>query len=183
MKNQQDSSKGKINFNLMYDGNYNDYFRWVLNGFDAYEKTKLDLLIFKNTKYLLYHFDDLLELTGQPVILIKHSKVTDDYIAAEEIQNQNWQYFIELVLEVCKAKDVGSTIKKSEDFLLTTVENVTIAKKSCQTFYNITERNLYSTMEKLSINERDKTKEDFLRENFLSRKCCYRFGLLDCILL
>ena len=28
MKNQQDSSKGKINFNLMYDGNYNDYSQW-----------------------------------------------------------------------------------------------------------------------------------------------------------
>ena len=27
MKNQQDSSKGKINFNLMYDGNNNDYCR------------------------------------------------------------------------------------------------------------------------------------------------------------
>ena len=166
MKNQQDSSKGKINFNLMYDGNYNDYFRWILNGFDAYEKTKLGLLTFKNTKYLLYRFNDLLESTGQPIILIKHSKVTDDYIAAEEIQNQNWQYFIERVLEVCKAKEVGSTIKKSEEFLLTTVENVTIAKKSYQTFYNIIERNLYSTMEKLSIDERDKIKEDFLRENF-----------------
>ena len=117
MRNQQDSSKGKINFNLMYDGNYNDYFRWILNGFDAYEKTKLDLLTFKNTKYLLYRFNDLLESTGQPIILIKHSKVTDDYIAAEEIQNQNWQYFIERVLEACKARVVGSTIRKSEDFL------------------------------------------------------------------
>ena len=166
MKNQQDSSKGKINFNLMYDGNYNDYFRWILNGFDAYEKTKLDLLTFKNTKYLLYRFNDLLESTGQPITLIKESKVTDDYIAAEEIQNPNWQYFIERVLEGCKAKEVGSTIKKSEDFLLTTVENVTVAKKSYQTFYNITERNLYLTMEKLSVDERDKIKEDFLRENF-----------------
>ena len=110
MKNQLDSSKGKINFNLMYDGNYNDYFRWILNGFDAYEKTKLDLLTFKNTKYLLYRFNDLLESTGQPIILIKHSKVTDDYIAAEEIQNQNWQYFLERVIEVCKSKEIGSTI-------------------------------------------------------------------------
>ena len=72
MKNQQDSSKGKINFNLIYDRNYNDYFRWILNGFDAYEKTKLDLLTFKNTKYLLYRFNDLLESTGQPIILIEH---------------------------------------------------------------------------------------------------------------
>ena len=88
MKNQQDSSKGKINFNLMYDGNYNDYFRWILNGFDTYERTKLELLTFKNTKYLLYRFNDLLESTGQPIILIKHSKVTDDYIAAEEIKQR-----------------------------------------------------------------------------------------------
>ena len=41
-----------------------------------------------------------------------------------------------------------------------------MAKKSYQTFYKIIERNLYSTMEKLSINERDKVKEDSLRENF-----------------
>ena len=76
-------------------------------------KTKLDLLTFLNTKYLLYHFNDLLEPTGQPIILMKHSKVTDDYITAEEIKNQNWQCFIEPVLEACKAKEVGSTIKKS----------------------------------------------------------------------
>ena len=53
MKNQQDSSKGKINFILTYDGNYNDYYKWILNGFDAYEKTKL-----------LYRFNDLLESSG-----------------------------------------------------------------------------------------------------------------------
>ena len=116
MKNQQDSSKGKINFDLAYDGNYNDYFRWILNGFGVYEKNKLDLLTLKNAKYLFYCFNDLLESSGQPVIKIKHSKVTDDYIAAEEIQNENWQYFIERGLEVSKAKEVGSTITKSEDF-------------------------------------------------------------------
>ena len=129
MKNQQDSSKGKINFDLTYDGNYyNDYFKWILNGFDAYEKTKLDLLTLKNTKYLLYRFNDLLESSDQPIILMKHSKVIDDYIAAQEIQNQNWQYFLERVIEVCKSKEIGSTIKISEGFLLNIVENVTIAK-------------------------------------------------------
>ena len=34
-ENQQDSTKGKINFDLMYDGNYKDYFWWILNGFDV----------------------------------------------------------------------------------------------------------------------------------------------------
>ena len=134
MKNQQDSSKGEINSELFFEGNYNDYYRWILNDYDGYEKTKLDLLTFKTTKNLVYCFNDFLKTMSQPTIKIKHSKVTDDYIAAEEIQNQNWQYFIECVIEVCKSKEIGSTIKKSEDFLLTTVENVTMAKKILRNF-------------------------------------------------
>ena len=114
VKNQHDSSKGKINFDLTYDENYNDYLIWC----------------------------------------------------SWKIQNQNWQYFLERVIAVCKSKEIGSTNKKSEDFLLNTVENVTIAKKSYETFYNVVERNFYSTMSKLSMDERDKIKDDFLRENF-----------------
>ena len=60
----------------------------------------------------------MLKSIGQPMIKIRHSKVTDNYLAAEEIRNQNWQYFIEQVTEVCKSKEIGSTIKKSEDYLL-----------------------------------------------------------------
>ena len=109
----------------------------------------------------------MIKTMSQPTISkVKHIKVTDDYIAAEEIQNQNWQYFIERVIEVCKSKEISSTIKKSEGFLLTTVENVTTAKKSYETFYNVTERNFSSTMNKLSLDERDQIKDDFLKENF-----------------
>ena len=84
-------------------------------------------------------------------------------IAAEEIQNQNWQYFIEQVLEVFKDKEIGKTIRKSQDFLLDTVENITVAKKSYETFYNIIEQNFYSAMEKISLDEYDIIKEDFYR--------------------
>ena len=98
MKNQQDSSKGEINSELSFERNYNDYYRWILNDYDAYEKTKFDLLTFKNTKYLVYHFNDFLKKMSQPTIKMKHNKVTDDFIVAEEIGNQNWQYFIERVI-------------------------------------------------------------------------------------
>ena len=49
MKKQQDSSKSLINTNLKYEESYNNYFQWILNGFDPYEKNKFDLLSFKNT--------------------------------------------------------------------------------------------------------------------------------------
>ena len=78
MKNQQDSSKGFINTNLKYEGSYNNYFQWILNGFDPYEKNKFDLLSFKHTKYLLYRFNDFQNSTGQTLIKVKHSLVTDN---------------------------------------------------------------------------------------------------------
>ena len=74
MKNQQGSLKGKIKFDFKYDGNFKYYFKYILNGFDAYQKSKLYVLTFKNTKFLLYRINDWLELTGQPIIQI-NSKV------------------------------------------------------------------------------------------------------------
>ena len=165
IKNQQDSSKGIINYDLSFEGSYKDSYKWVLNGYDSYAKTEFALLTLRNTKYLVYRFNDWLKSTGQPLLNIRHSKVTDDYLVAEEIQNQNWQYFIERVIEVCKSKEIGSTIKKSEDFLLTTVENVTLAKKSYKSFYNIVERNFHSTMQQLSVNEQNDINNDFIGEN------------------
>ena len=134
MKNQQNTSKGIINTDLKFDGTYKNYFQWILNRSEAQGKTRYDLFSFKNTKYLAYRFHDFQNSSGEPLIKIRHSLATDNYLAAEESQNQNWQYFIERVIEVCKSKEAGSTIKPTEDFLLTTLENVTVTKKVTKLF-------------------------------------------------
>ena len=63
-------------------------------------------------------------------------------------------------------EEFGSSIKPLENFLLATVENVTFAKKSYETFYNVIEGNLFSTMSKISTDEPEELKEDFLSKNF-----------------
>ena len=117
MKNQQDTSKGFINTDLKFDGSYKSYFQWISNEFDAQQKTKYDIFSLKNTKYLAYRFNDFQNSIGKPLIRIRHSLVTDNYLAAEEIQNQNWQYFIERVTGVCKSKEIGSSTQPDEEFL------------------------------------------------------------------
>ena len=67
-----------INYILSFEGNFKDYYKWILKNYDSYEKTKFDLLTFKNTKYLIYRFNDRLKSTGQSMIKIIHSKVTDN---------------------------------------------------------------------------------------------------------
>ena len=108
----------------------------MLNEFDAQQKTKYDIFSLKNTKYLAYRFNDFQNSIGKPLIGIIHSLVTDNYLAAEQSQNQNWKYFIERVIEVCKSKGIGSTIQLAEEFLLSTVENVTLSKKVYDMVYN-----------------------------------------------
>ena len=79
-----------------------------MNEFDAQQKTKYDIFPLKITKYLIYRFNDFQNSTDKPLIKIRHNLVTDNYLAAEEIQNQDWEYFIERVIEVCKSKEIGS---------------------------------------------------------------------------
>ena len=84
--------------------------------------------------------------------------MTDNYSAAEEIQNENWQYFVQRTTEVCKSKVL---IRPHEEFLLSTVENVTIPKKAYETFYNIIEKNLYITIKNFQLMKKKKFKKIF----------------------
>ena len=88
--NQQNPVTGDIPYNLTYGDSYKNYFNWLMTGFDSYEKAKLDVLKFKNAKYLFYCFNNFLSKSNIPIKKIKHGTVTDDFIAAEETQNQNW---------------------------------------------------------------------------------------------
>ena len=91
MKNQQNISKGIIHHILKFDGNYKNYFKWILNEFEAEEKKRYDIFSNQNTKYLVYRYNDFHYSTGKSSIKIRHSLVTDNYLAAEEIVNQDWE--------------------------------------------------------------------------------------------
>ena len=165
--NQQNPVTGDIPYNFTYGNSYKNYFNWLMTGFDSYEKAKLDILKFKNAKYLFYRFNNFLSESNVQIKKIKHSTVTDDFIAAEEIQNQNWQYYIEQVIEFCHNKEIGKTIRMPQSNLLfDTVINITEAKQSYNTFYNTVAQSFHLTIEKLPFEEKEKIREDFEREHF-----------------
>ena len=90
IQNQQNTSKGIIRYDFKFDRNFRDYFKWILNEFDAQQKTTFDVLAHKNVKFLVCCYNDLRALGSDGLIKIRHSLVTDNYLAAEEIQNQDW---------------------------------------------------------------------------------------------
>ena len=126
IQNQQNITKGVIRKDFKFSSDYKDYYQWILNQFDAHEKTNYDLLSFQNTKFLVYRYNDILLSGGNEIIKIRHSQLTDDYLAASEIQNQDWQYFIERILELSTQPN---SINSQETMLKNTIENITVAKE------------------------------------------------------
>ena len=114
---------GEIDHTFTFDRDYKTYFQWVTDAFNESTKNKLDILTNLNSKFLFYHFNDYLQQSGKEIKKIKHSVVTEDYLAAEKIQDRNWKYFVESTLAFSENATVSSD-KKS--FLLDTKENVEI---------------------------------------------------------
>ena len=168
IQNQQNNSKGIIRNEFKFDGNYKDYFQWILNEFDAQEKTTFDVFSHQNTKDLVYWYNDFRASGGEALIKIRHTLVTNNYLAAEEIQNQDLQYFIERVLEICKFND-ANLIKPAEEFLLPTIENVTVAKRVYTMVFNTVARNFNLTIHDLSYRRIKYISDDFSIKNYSYR--------------
>ena len=154
---------GEIDHTFTFDRDYVTYFQWLTEAFSASKKNKLDIFTNKNSKFLFYHFSDYLEQNGNQMKKIKHSIVTQDYIAAEKIQDKNWKYFVESVLSFSQ----NATDKEyQKSFLLDTQENVVILKKTYEKLYNQISKQFNKILNKMPFDLFKEIKDDFKRENY-----------------
>ena len=158
---QENPISGEIDHAFTFDRNYTTYFQWLTDAFNESTKNKLDILTNKNSKFLFYHFNDYLQQSGKEIKKIKHSVVTQDYLAAEKIQDRNWKYFVESVLAFSQKATVSSDEKS---FLLETKENVEILKKTYEKLYNQISKNLTSTLDKMPFDLFKNIEDDLLRD-------------------
>ena len=101
-----------MNFYFIFWDSYSDYFEWLTNKFKAKQDDKYDVWTNKNSKYLLYKFNDWLAIIGELVKAVRHSKITQDDVAIEAIQNLNWQYFVETLLYGCSEGEIWLVLIK-----------------------------------------------------------------------
>ena len=130
---QQNPINGVIEHNFVYDRDYISYFDWLVNRFTKYQKQKLDIFKNRNSKFLFYHLNYYLRESKLELKKIKHCVVTQHYIAPEEIENKDWQYFVESALKSSIEPKEKESVKR---FQLDTLENITIVKKTYESLYN-----------------------------------------------
>ena len=154
---------GEIDHTFTFDRDYVTYFQWLTDAFSESKKNKLDIFTNKNSKFLFYHFNDYLQQNSEQMKKIKHSVVIEDYIAAEQIQDKNWKYFVDSLLSFSQ----NATNKEyQKNFLLDTQENLVILKKTYERLYNQIEKQFNLTLNKMPFDLFKEIEDDFLRENY-----------------
>ena len=136
---------GEINYDFTFDRDYSTYFHWLNDAFSESRRNKLDILTNKNSKFLFYHFNDQLQQQNQKVQNVKHTVVTEDFLAAEQIQDRNWKYLVDKLLSFSE-NAINSSEK--ENFLLDTKENLLILKKTHDQLYDQIAKNFYEMLKK-----------------------------------
>ena len=168
---QNNPISGEISRNFAFDQDYKTYFQWVGSAFDETERNKLDILTNVNSKFLFYRFNDFLQQKGKKTKKIKHSVVTEDYIAGEKIQDKSWKYFVESVLNFSEKPNSNSS-ENDQSFLVDTKENIEILKKTYDELFRQIEKNQIEMLQNMPFDffkdiENDLRRELYLEEDFL----------------
>ena len=95
--NQQDETKQKIHGTLTYRDSLSNYVKYFLDDLDNETVEKFDFFAYKNVKYLFYKFNDYLLFNGLNTVPVKPSRINENKIVTEEIQNRDCQYLVEFV--------------------------------------------------------------------------------------
>ena len=161
---QNNEMSGTIKNNLSYDRDYKTYFQWISSAFNETEKNKLDILTNLNSKFLFYRFNDFLQHKGQKTKSVKHTVVTDDYIAGEKIQDKSWKYFIESIFDFSEKPNSNDT---DQSFLLDTKENLEILKKTYNQLFMQIEKNQIEMLEQMPFDFYEDIKNDLMRDLYL----------------
>ena len=133
------------------------------------EDQKYDILANKNSKFLFYYFNDYLAHINEPTKPVRHNEIIDDDFALDIIQNKNWQYFIEKLLEIYQSNNSGTLANnlnvKEIKIIQNSIENITIFKQCCFNFYKQASQTLGNTITNLPPDELDEIDRD-LQRNF-----------------
>ena len=132
LDNQQDETKKEIPLDFSYDDNLTDYMTKYLPAINDYDEVKYDFLANKNSKFLFNLFNKYQQDRGRQKHPVRHTKVNADNYALKTLQDRNWPYFINRIIEfsqgVFDLNDIITTDPDEVNILNDTRPNFEIVK-------------------------------------------------------
>ena len=170
--NQQDDTKKKLPIDFFYDDDYTDYITKYLPSINEVDDDKFDVLTNKNSKYLFHLFNKYLEDRNKTKQFIRHSVVSDDNYALKKLQDKNWPYFINRIIEFSQGfADVGelgiSDVHEANKFY-STKGNFKIVSELYNELFNAVGVSLHELLKYMGIEERNRIDTDLTNNNYYS---------------
>ena len=132
LDNQQDETKKETPLDFSYDDNLTDYMTKYLPAINDYDEVKYDFLANKNSKFLFNLFNKYQQDRGRQKHPVRQTKVNADDYALKTLQDRNWSYFINRIIEfsqgVFDLNDIITTDPDEVNVLNDTRSNFEIVK-------------------------------------------------------
>ena len=172
LDNQQDETKKDIPLDFSYDDDLNDYMTKYLPSINDYDEVKYDFLANKNSKFLFNLFNKNQEINGRKKLAVKHTKVSADDYALRTLQDRNWPYFINRIIEfsqgVFDINDIIVTDPEEVNILNNTRSNFEITKNLYNELLTSVGINLREFFINLAIEEKHKIDTDLTNNGYFS---------------
>ena len=141
-----------------------------LPAINEFDKVKHDFLTNKNSKFLFRLFNKFQQDRGRPKFPIRHSVLTDDNYALKKLQDKNWPYFINSIIEFSQGFiNLADETDQTEINILTrTRANFEIVKNIYNELFNSVGINLHDYFRNLGIVERQRIDTDLTNHNFFT---------------
>ena len=151
----------------------NDYYMTkYLSAIYGYDEVKYDFLANKNSKFLFNLFNKHQENRGKKKQPVRHTKVSADDYALQKLQDRNWPYFINRIIEfsqgVFDLNDVITTDADEVNILNNTRANFEIVKNLYNELLTTVGINLHEYFINLDIEEKQKIDTDLTNNNYFT---------------
>ena len=120
---QQDETKAIIPKRIAYHYSFEKYIKNYLPSFSVDDIEKFDLCANKNSKYLLYKFNDWIEsLRKAEKLIIRHTAKAKDSVSLKTIEEKDRQFLIEKIIHGIEFNNPYNISSEKKPEIIDTVE-------------------------------------------------------------
>ena len=106
LSSQQNDEAAYVSKKISYRNSFEAYISTFLSDFSIDDQEKFDLLVFKNSKYLFYCFNDFIKAFGNPRYKLLHTRKMLNTVEKKKIEEKNKQFLIEKIIHEVEFKSI-----------------------------------------------------------------------------
>ena len=157
---QQNDEAAYVPKKFSYNDTFEKYISFLQN-FSIDDQEKLNLLSFKNSKYLFYRFNDFVKIYGNPRYKLLHTRKMLDSTALKKLEYKNKQFLVEKIIQGVEFENIYQSHPEQKPEMIQTLEsNYKVARRVYQHLHIDIAELFYEYIQSIDSYEQQDIEED-----------------------